>query len=274
MATALSELQGWFASAMTQAGGVPDSESVESLLRRGPILSAAECLRIYNHGYFARLIECLVDDYPALAHALGEDSFSSLARDYILHTPSRSPSLNAYGQHLPAFCRERAEPWAAFASDLARLEWALVVAVHSPAPEGMAPGALAAIPASAWQTARLIPSPALRVLRFEHPVGAYFQQFRDDAAAPGLPEPRRSATAVCRQSLTLWRVELTLEAAGLLEDLVAGVALGSAVAALELQTNDAAARAELAQALPAWLGTWVSSGFFVSVESSEIGGAP
>jgi hypothetical protein len=271
MAAALSELQGWFASAMTHAGGVPESGPVEDLLRRGPFLSAAECLQIYNDGYFARLIECLADDYPALAHALGEDGFSSLAREYIVHRPSRSPSLNAYGRHLPAFCRARGEPWAAFASDLARLEWALVEVVHSPAPEGIEPGALAAIPASAWQTARLVPSPALRVLRFEHPVGAYFQQFRDEAA-PGLPKPRRSATAVCRQNLTLWRVELTSAAAGLLEDLAAGVALGSAVAALELQTNDPAARAELAQALPAWLGTWVSSGFFVSVESSRIGG--
>jgi hypothetical protein len=79
---------------------------------------------------------------------------------------------------------------------------------------------------------------------------------------------------VCRQNLTLWRVELTSAAAGLLEDLVAGVALGSAVAALELRMNDPAARAELAQALPAWLGTWVSSGFFVSVEPSGIEGAP
>lgn len=265
---ALSELQGWFASAVTHADGVLDTESVETLVRRGPVLSATECVQIYNDGYFARLIECLVDDYPALAHALGEDTFASLAREYIQHRPSRSPSLNAFGQHLPAFCRTRGEPWAAFASDLARLEWALVEAVHAPAPDGVAPGALAAIPASAWQSARLVPSPALRVLRFDYPVGAYFQQFRDEAA-PGLPERRPAATAVCRQSLTLWRVELTPSAVGLLDELVAGVSLGSAVAALELRTSDPAERAELARALPAWLGTWVSSGFFVSVEQVE-----
>ena len=95
MAAALSELQGWFASAMTHTGGAPESEAVEVHLRRGPILSAAECLQIYSDGYDARLIECLADDYPALAHALGEDGFSSRAREYIVHRPSRSPSLNA-----------------------------------------------------------------------------------------------------------------------------------------------------------------------------------
>lgn len=263
----LAELQGWFAGKVSDSLGLNSRESIEGVIKRGPSLTAVECLQIYNDGYFARLTECLADDYPALAHALGEEAFSKLVRDYIAHRPSTSPSLNAYGQHLAEFCRGRAEPWAEFASDLSRLEWALVEVVHSPAPAGIRGDALAAIPPSDWQAARLVPSPALRVLGFAHPVGEYFQRYCDDDA-PAIPERRRSATAVCRQELTLWRVELTLDAAALLEELVAGAPLGAAIARLEQRIEGPAAREALVHALPSWLGTWVSSGFFVAIEAS------
>jgi hypothetical protein len=274
----LQQLQTWFASVSTHSGGVdagaleanralglPDDDGVDRLVTAGPMLSAAERLQIYNDGYFARLIECLADDYPGLAYALGEDVFSSLAREYIEQKPSRSPSLNAYGGGMPAFCQGRPEPWAAFASDLSRLEWALVEAVHAPAASAIAPDALSSIPTSRWQSARLVPSLTLRVLRFDYPVGEYFQAFRD-GRAPVLPEPRVSATAVYRHGLALWRMDLAATAALLLQDLVAGVPLASAVSALERRTRDPAAREELVQALPRWLGTWVSSGFFVAIE--------
>ena len=274
----LQQLQTWFASVSTHPDGVnagaldanralglPDDDRGERLVTPGPTLSASERLQIYNDGYFARLTECLVNDYPALTCALGEEAFSSLAREYIQQKPSGSPSLNTYGRGMPAFCQGRPEPWAAFASDLSRLEWALVEAVHAPASSAIAPDALSSIPASHWQSARLVPSLTLHVLRFDYPVGEYFQAFRD-GRAPVLPAPRVSATAVYRHGLTLWRMDLTATAALLLQELVAGVPLGSAVSALERRTSDPAAREELVQTLPKWLATWVSSGFFVAIE--------
>jgi hypothetical protein len=112
---------------------------------------------------------------------------------------------------------------------------------------------------------RLVPSPALRVLAFKHPVGEYLQQYLD-GGGPEIPAARRSATAVCRRGLTLWRVELTPDAASLLEELVAGEPLGAALARLEERAREPAA---LVQALPVWLGTWVSSGFFAAIERPE-----
>ena len=277
-AVRLQRLQTWFATVSMHPGGVgagaldanrslglPVDDGVDRLVTPGPMLSASERLQIYNDGYFARLIECLADDYPALAYALGEEAFSSLAREYIEQKPSGSPSLNAYGRGMAEFCHGRPEPWAAFASDLSRLEWALVEAVHAPLSAGLAPDALSSIPASRWHTARLVPSLTLRVLRFDYPVNEYFQAFRGERA-PVIPEPRASATAVYRRGLTLWRMDLAAAAALLLQDLVAGVPLASAVSALERRTCDPAARDGLVQALPAWLATWVSSGFFLAIE--------
>jgi hypothetical protein len=271
-AASLRELQRWFASVCSHpdgllSGGLPGwrSQKLERLLTPGPQLSALDRMQIYHDGYFARLVECLTDDYPALSYALGEETFSSLARAYIASHPSRSRSLNAYGQHMESFCRARSEPWAGFAADLARLEWALVEIVHEPVSESLAFDELATIPAARWQRARLLPSRALRVLGFDYPVNDFFRAFREERA-PQLPERAPSATAVYRQGLALWRMDLEPRAALLLKDLVSGVPLPAAVARLETQSRAPGTSHELASLLPEWLGSWVQSGFFRRVE--------
>ncbi|MEK7821245.1 MAG: putative DNA-binding domain-containing protein, partial [Pseudomonadota bacterium] len=40
-----------------------------------PRSSAGDRLNVYRQSYFARLIECVADDYPALQYLLGEDGF-------------------------------------------------------------------------------------------------------------------------------------------------------------------------------------------------------
>jgi hypothetical protein len=255
----LRELQRWFASVATHPQGLLEGQRLERLLTPGPQLSARERLQIYNDGYFARLLECLADDYPAVRYALGEDDFAQLARAYIAQFPSRSPSLNAYGKPMAAFCRTLSQPWADFAADLARLEWALVEIVHEPISTGLTSETLAALPPSRWQAARLVPSRCLRVLSFDYPVNHFFQAFRDEQS-PDVPARAASSTAVYRQGQALWRMDLDPRAALLLEDLVAGAPLAAAVAALEGRSR--AAGDELAQLLPQWLGSWVQSGFF------------
>lgn len=255
----LRDLQRWFTSVTTHPEGLLEGQRLERLVTPGPQLSALDRLQIYNDAYFARLVECLTDDYPALAYALGEGDFNALGRAYIAQFPSRSPSLNAYGKQLAAFCRTLSQPWADFAADLARLEWALVEVVHEPIAAGLSSEALAALPASRWQTARLLPSPALRVLRFDYPVNQFYQAFRDEQQ-PELAGRAASSTAVYRLGHALWRMDLDPRAATLLEDLLAGATLPGAVAALE--SGNRGASEELAQLLPQWLGAWVQSGFF------------
>jgi hypothetical protein len=271
-APGLRELQRWFASVTTHPEGVLEgklnparSQKLERLVTPGPRLSALDRVQIYNDGFFARLVECLADDYPALGYALGDATFSSLARAYIQRHPSRSRSLNRYGQHMPAFCRTRLEPWAGFASDLARLEWALVEVVHEPVSRSLSAEELAKVSPAHWQSARLVPSRGLRLLAFDYPVNDFFQAFRDETA-PALPERAPTVAAVYRRGLALWRMGLEPRAALLLKDLVSGVPLAAAVATLEARSRSAGSSEELAGLLPQWLGSWVESGFFCSVE--------
>jgi hypothetical protein len=271
-APGLRELQRWFASVTTHPQGVLEgrltparSQKLERLVTPGPQLSAIDRVQIYNDGFFARLVECLTDDYPTLSYALGDVTFSSLARAYIQKYPSRSRSLNSYGRYMAAFCRARAEPWAGFASDLARLEWALVEVVHEPVSRSLCASALAKVPPAHWQSARLVPSRGLRLLAFDYPVNDFFQAFRDETA-PAPPERAPTAAVVYRRGLALWRMGLEPRAALLLKDLVSGVPLAAAVATLEARSRSAGSSEELAGLLPQWLGSWVESGFFCGVE--------
>jgi hypothetical protein len=189
---------------------------------------AVEGLEVYHHAYRARLIECLVDDCPALHYALGAEAFAELAGRYIARHLSRSPNLNAFGSHMENFCRTEEDVRAGFRADLARLEWALVEILHAEDAAPLAAQQLTRAPTAAWADAWLLASHTLRVCRFDYPVNAFFRAFKDDEA-PTVPAAAPVALAVYRQGFTLWRMVLTPAMADLLEDLVRGATLGDAV---------------------------------------------
>jgi len=241
---------------------------VERVIADGAQISAAEAMGVYHYAYRARLIECLVDDYPALNHALGPEAFADLAARYIVQHPSRSPNLNAFGRHMERFCREQDAPLAPFWGDLARLEWALVEILHAEDAPPLATDQLARVPSEVWASARLLPSDTLRVCRFEYPVNAFFQAFKD-GEDPAVPEPGALALAVYRHGFTLWRMILTPAMADLLEHLVLGATLGRALGAMEARAQDPESLAEATRSVMAWFSAWVQAGFFRSVQLDD-----
>src|SRR5215510_9534150 len=110
--TDLAALQRWFARVITH----PSDMTTALAEAQAPQLTAASATRpsarlgverrlgIYHSAYRSRLVECLTDDYPALQHALGHARFHALCLQYIAEFPSRAPNLNAFGEHMPAFC--------------------------------------------------------------------------------------------------------------------------------------------------------------------------
>ena len=108
-----------------------------------------------------------------LQFLLGEAAFEAVAHDYIDEHPSRSPSLNGFGRSMAPFLAERADAVGAagvgaFAADLARVEWAIVEAIHA------------------------APSPPLTLDRFEHMTPDQW------ATASGSSLPRRFASFALR----------------------------------------------------------------------------
>jgi hypothetical protein len=270
--TSLAAQQEWFARAVmtpeSEASPVGAAEAA-SILTPGPKLDPLGRLEIYRRAYHARLIECLLDDYPAVAAALGENGFDELCRKYIVTHPSTDSNLNAFGRHMASLCR--AEPTSStlgtiafFIADLAALEWAIVEVIHAASADPLTMTGLGAVPASRWADARLVATPAFRLLRSGYPVNRYFQAFRE-GDAPLVPEPEASAVVVYRSGPTIWRMDISDAAFDLLHALTSGQSLAasleSASAALSgVDEGEAAAR------VSAWFRDWVSSGLFSGVE--------
>jgi hypothetical protein len=264
----LRALEEWFIEAVTSPyDGDQLGKDARRVLTRGPRLSEGERLEIYRYAYRARLVECLADDYPALQFALGAEPFEALCHEYIQRHPSSAPSLNFFGRHMAHFCRSEASgPFALrdFAVDLAALEWALVEVLHARVADPLSPEALGAIPTERWPSARLPASPAVRLLRSDYPVNAFFQAFKTGDEAV-IPERGASMTAVYRTDMTLWRMALTPAMGALLEGLFRGETLGEALGTLEQGLSESEA-GEAERSVMVWFREWVAAGFFARVE--------
>ena len=279
----LRETQVWMVSAITgaEADADADGHDLERFITPGPRMTASERFDIYRTGYHARLVECLLDDYPVLAAMLGEDQFGLLCRAYVDRHPSSSPNLNGFGRHMAAFCREvmlegeggeggtRFAALRIFASELAALEWALVEVLHAECPPPLEVAALQSVPPDAWTRARFIPSEALRLFRFEYPVNAVFIANRIEEIVPEVPAPSPTAVAVYRKDMQLWRMDLTPAMLGIVEPLVAGKTLGEALEAIEAEATDPEVLAQIGASLMVWFREWVDAGFFTRIEIAD-----
>jgi len=255
----LATLQRWLFDRVTSSSPALLGAGVRRISPGG--LPAAARLEVYRLGYFARLTECLADDYPAVAHALGPASFEALCRAYIEAEPPRGASLNFYGAGFADFCHRRG-PALAFEAHLARLEWAVVEAIHADATATLDPAELAVLGEGQWARARLVPSRTLRIVAGDYPVYDYYRAF-SAGERPSAPERSPSALAVCRRGDDVWRLRLSAPLAELLGRLAAGEPLGAALDAV----SGIGATSELdASALQHAFGEWVACGCFSALE--------
>lgn len=83
-----------------------DTTHLESVIARSKALTSVERLAIYGNAYYARLLECLRDLFPALVDALGEELFDSFAFSYLQQYPSRSYTLEHLADRFVQFLEE------------------------------------------------------------------------------------------------------------------------------------------------------------------------
>ena len=263
----LREIEEWMVFAITSRAS---PSGVASVFSDGPRQRARARFEIHRSGYRARLVECLEDDYPVLAATLGTERFEALSWAYMDRYPSSSPSLNLFGRHMAAFCRD-AEPLRAlgnvqFHSELAELEWAIVEAIHARAAEPLDGARLLSLAREEWSRVRFVPSDAVRLLRFEFPVNAYYQAHMTGRSS-AIPERAPSATAVYRRGLTVWRMNLTPAMTRVLDALLASAPLGEALSRITVDETDESALEEAERSVMVWFREWVSGGFFSGFSS-------
>lgn len=292
----LNAVQRWFQAVITHPAGVDGGvasedaqriinmkrDELERIVTRSEKLSAAERLGVYANAYYARLLECLGESFPMLRRALGgDDVFNGFAFDYLQAYPSTSYTLDRLADNFPRFLAETrpdldadgkppSEPsWPDFLIDLAMLELAIGQVFDGPGAEGQATldaESARSIPALRWPEARLVTVPCLRLLRFGHPVNAWYSAVRAAADDAELlpPDPSDEYVALTRRDYVVRRIPLTEPQYALLDALQRGQTVGNAIAAATVVTDvtDGALAAQLMR----WFTEWSAAQLFEKVE--------
>ena len=226
-------------------------------------LSALERLDIYRGMYVPRMEEALAIDYPALKHFLGPDEFLRLVARYVEVYPSRSYTLNRLGDHLPEFLASLNDlPKKEFCADLARLEYALTMVfdAHETAP--LTSDSVRLVPRDSWETARLKPIDALRMLAFDYPVSRYIAAVDNENRFPRIVRKQTWVVAY-RRNYQVHRMDLTEPSYELLSGLASGNTMGEAITAvLTRKWRPAVKQSDLFE----WFRDWMAEGLFQAVE--------
>lgn len=276
LALPLDGMQRWMQAVVVHPGSTEEgvlsadaqcevpAERVGEVILPSATLTPTKRVDIYHGMYLLRMRDALAGDYPGLEHFLGDDGFLRLVRDYVQAHPSRSHTLNRLGDHVPEFIEGTSEiPRREFCAELARLELAVTEVFDAPERPPLGQDEIAAVPADAWERARLRPIPAFRLLSFRYPVNAYLQSVRDEDHDHH-PKPRLKSewVAVYRRDYSVYRLELTKPAHDLLADLARGERLGDAIAAA---LGRPGRKRPSEDDLFRWFREWVSGGVFAEV---------
>ena len=248
---------------------------LERVVTRSRALSAADRLGVYCNAYYARLLECLREEFTVLVQVLGRELFDEFAFGYLQAYPSRSYTLNHLGANFPRYlaetCPADEDPgWAAFLIDLATLERLYGEVFDGPGSEGrqrMPVDRLSAIPRDAWASVRLIPKVELRLVELHSPVHEYISGVRRKED-PTIPSPAETLLAVHRRDYVVRRHLLTRPQFVLLDAIVTGATVGDAIGKAAEQVDD---EIGFASELGNWFRDWAAEGFFQTFELPESG---
>lgn len=221
-------------------------------------LSAVERLEIYAHMYFARLVEVMEAEYPAVRQLLGPHAFAAACRRFVAKHPSRSRMLNGLSAGFPEFLA-RTLPQTnrnGLAVDIARIERAMEDVFDAPAAEPMTAAEFAAV----GESTRLQLNPALVLLELRYPANAYMNALRG-GERPRIPRPRATFVIVFRRGFQVLRRDQEPEQFRLLRALAAGKPLAAAVRA-SIGRNSASAD-RVARRLGRWFEEWAGAHLFV-----------
>jgi hypothetical protein len=227
-------------------------------------LSPAEQLELYREQFWLRHTGSLVEDFEGLGGILGQHDWERLVEDYLAAYPPRSFSLRDLGDRLPAFVEQSTWlPHHALAVDMARVEWAYIEVFDAADATPLDPAKLASIPEQAWESARLVLSPALRLLEVGYPVAALRRAIRhkDPFSLPGAAAQK---LVVYRDGArNLQHQVVSPGAFALLQALASGQALVPACQAAMAEVPDEAPRIEAE--LTAWFQDWAARAWVVDV---------
>ncbi len=196
MPLALRDLQAAFAAHIVAADR-PDLVASGDLIAAvlGDSIPAAARLGVYRHHVFHSLAGALAATFPTVQALVGEAFFRQLARTFVRGALPSQPVLAEYGATFAAFVESQtAAHDLPYLADIARLDWALNVAFHSPADGGLGTADLAAIPTEQLPTKTVALAAGASLVQSRHPIDRIWT-----ASQPGASDETvdLAAGAVC-----------------------------------------------------------------------------
>jgi hypothetical protein len=99
----------------------------------GDSRTALQRLQLHRNHVTRSVGAALAATFPTVAALVGQEFFGLLARDFMAGTALEDPVLSRYGEHFPQFVAAKQDMHGLpYLADVARLDWALNVAFHSP----------------------------------------------------------------------------------------------------------------------------------------------
>lgn len=233
-------------------------------------LSPVEQLEIYREQFYLRHTASLVEDFPGVGGVLGQRDWDELVWDYLASVTPASFDLGDLGAGLAAFAetRESLGERRDLVVDMARLEYAHIEVFDAPDAAPLDPSKLGAVPEDAWEHARLVTDPGLRLLALRYPVlglrrAILERNERGDTSALALPAPEAGYWAVHRRNLAIFHDALEPHAFALLTAVARGEPLA---AACESAAREAGVTVEtLGAGLEQWFSAWAARGYVVDI---------
>ena len=220
----------------------------------------------YRRNFWGNHRAALSATYRVVEQLVGVRAFRDLANAYIAAYPSHDADLNAYGGGFAGFLAAHPLSGAhGYLPDMARLEWALLVAYGAADSDGFDFAALAAVPPQRQPAIRLTLRPGLALIESDYPLAEIWHAHRisdpaaRDAALADIDlAPRRSWTLAARDAAN----EVAPRALSAGEGTFCaacrnGATLEAALAAGLASEPEFAAGA----LLPAWVGQGLIAGF-------------
>lgn len=176
MPLALPDLQAAFAAHIV---GNDRADLVASVV--GDSIPAVARLRVYRHHVFHSLAAALSATFPTVQSLVGDEFFGRLARAFVANTLPTQPVLAEYGTGFAGFVADYAPAnGLPYLADVARLDWALNAAFHSPAEPRLGVADLAAIPVEQLPAKSISLAPGAVVVCSTYPIDRIWA-----AAQPG-----------------------------------------------------------------------------------------
>lgn len=269
----------------TRLGASMAKEATE-IIKPNERLTSLERLEIYGRSYWFRLLDSIRDDYPGLRAIVGSERFDLLATVYLADCPSESFTVRDLGSRMEAWLESHpryAGPNRRLALDMARLEWAHIVAFDGPEEKMLGPEDLAELAPNL----RVGIQPYITLLELQYAVDVMrvhlkiapedgastsnvaLKRRRHAAGKFGHVTPERLFVAVHRVDASVYYRRLAPEEYRLLAALRSGRTIAGAIRNVFRETQTPLD--QVPEMLRNWFGAWAQLGWLTVRKKSNRG---